>query len=114
MSLTETDNIINKLVKNEEISLENAKFSVLDECLKHFLLKAVGDDYYLLIDEDWRYCGAYTVRGLILNMEFEFNKYQSDEVRLISADLSAEITIDYIESYNEKPFEFRVRKYELT
>ncbi|MBD8597557.1 hypothetical protein [Pseudomonas sp. CFBP 8772] len=114
MSLTETDNINNKLVKNEEISLENAEFSVLDECLKQFLSKAVGDDYYLLIDEDWRYCGAYAGRGLILNMEFEFNKCQSDEVRLISADLSAEITIDYIESYNEKLFEFRLRKYELT
>lgn len=112
--MTETDNIINKLVKDEEITLENAEFSVLDECLKHFLSKAVGDDYYLLIDEDWRYYGAYTVRGLILNMEFEFNKYQSDEVRLISIDLSAEISIDYIESYNEKPFEFRVSKYELT
>ncbi|MFP3926112.1 hypothetical protein [Pseudomonas sp. W5-36] len=50
--MTETDNIINKLVKNEEIPLESAEFSVLDECLKHFLSKAVGDDYYLLIDED--------------------------------------------------------------
>lgn len=66
-----------------------------------FLSKAVGGDYYLLMDEDWRYCGAYIVRNFSLDMEFDFNKHQSDEVRLINTDLSAEMTIDYTAGYNE-------------
>lgn len=94
--------------------MENVRFSVLDECLKHCLSKAVGGDYYLLMDEDWRYCGAYIIRNFNLNMEFDFNKHQSDEVRLISTDLGTDITIDYTESYNEDLFEFRVGKYALT
>lgn len=114
LSLAETDNIINTLGKNEKISSEDAEFSVLDECLKHCLSKAVGGDYYLLMDEDWRYCGAYIVRNFNLNMEFDFNKHQSDEVRLISTDFGTDITIDYTESYNEDLFEFRVGKYALT
>lgn len=114
LSLTETDNIINKLVKNENTFSENTEFSVLYECLRHCLSKANGGDYYLLMDEDWRYCGAYIVRNFNLNMDFEFNKHQSDEVRLISTDLSTEITIDYTESYSEDLYEFRVGKYALT
>ena len=114
LSLRETDNIINRLEKNNKISSEDAEFFVLDECLKHFLSKAAGGDYYLLMDEGWQYCGAYVVRNFDLDMEFEFNKHQSDEVRLISTDLSSEITIDYAESYNEDVLEFRFAQYALT
>lgn len=114
LSLPETDNIINKIIKNENTFSENTEFSDLYECLRYCLSKAIGGDYYVLMDEDWRYCGAYVVCNFNLNMEFEFNKYQSDEVRLISTDLSTEITIDYTESYNEDLFEFRVGRYALT
>jgi hypothetical protein len=58
----------------------------------------------------WRLCCPY----FDLDMEFEFNKHQSDEVRLISTDLSSEITIDYAESYNEDVLEFRFAQYALT
>jgi hypothetical protein len=113
LSLAETDKTVTKLVKSGNIFSEDAEFSALAECLKYFLSKAVGGDYYLLMDEDWRYCGAYIVRNFSLDMEFDFNKHQSDEVRLINTDLSAEMTIDYTAGYNEDLFDFRVGKYAL-
>jgi hypothetical protein len=113
LSLAETDDIINKLLRNENIFSENAEFSVMDECLMHCLSEVTGGDYYLLMDEGWRYCGAYIVRDFNLNMEFEFTKHQSDEIRLVGTDFSKEITIDYTESRNEDLCEFCVNKYAL-
>jgi hypothetical protein len=52
------------------------------------------------------------VRNVTINADFDFNRLQSDEIRLISEDLRTEIAIDYSEFYNEKIFELRITKYE--
>jgi hypothetical protein len=92
LSLIETDEIIKNLLERKKILTENA------EC-------------YLLLDGDWRYCGAYLCRNFNFNPEFDFNKFQSDEIRLISTDFVTEIAIDYSETYSETLIEFRISKY---
>jgi hypothetical protein len=66
----------------------------------------------LLMDENWKYCGAYRIENdFSFNAEFDFDKSKSDEIRLISTDFSAQISIDYSENCGEKNFELCIKKY---
>lgn len=112
LSLSETDDVIKKLMQRKSLSTENAEFTTLSECLKCYSTRVIDGEYVLLLDEDWRYCGAYRVRNVTINADFDFNRLQSDEIRLISEDLRAEIAIDYCEFYNEEIFELRITNYE--
>uniref|UniRef100_A0A7C1WTL2 Uncharacterized protein n=1 Tax=Pseudomonas graminis TaxID=158627 RepID=A0A7C1WTL2_9PSED len=69
LSLAETDDVINSY-KNWKNIFGRCRIYVLDECLKHFLSKAVGGDYYLLMDEGWRYCGAYSKVTMKISLSF--------------------------------------------
>jgi hypothetical protein len=111
LSLAETDNIIINLVKSQNVFTEHAEFATLDECIKYYSSRATVGEYYLLLDEDWRYCGACIARNLKLNPGYDFNKFRSDEIRLISTDFCTEIAIDYTETHAKDLFECRISRY---
>lgn len=111
LNLIETDEIIKNLLERKKILTEHAEFATLDECIKHYLSREIVSECYLLLDGEWRYCGAYLCRNFNFNPEFDFNKFQSDEIRLISTDFVTEIAIDYSESYSKTLIEFRISKY---
>jgi hypothetical protein len=112
LSLPETDNIISELKKKRQIFCELIEFSSVTECFKFTSSQIEDRKYYLLMDEDWKYCGAYKIENdFSFSAEFDFDKSKSDEIRLNSIDFSAQISIDYSESCGEKNFEVRIRKY---
>jgi hypothetical protein len=113
LSLPETDSIIVALMTKHEISCVRKEYSSSIEALTFLSSGIENRKYYLLIDEDWRYCGAYMLASDIsLCASFDFDKFKSDEIRLIGADLSTQLSVDYSETCGEKIFECCIRKYE--
>lgn len=113
LSLAETDNIIAELMTMREISCARKECSLSTEAFNFVLSVIEGRKYYLLIDEDWKCCGAYMVEsGASLCASFDFDEATSDEIRLISTDLSTQISIDYSETCGEKVFECCVKTYQ--
>lgn len=111
LDLPNTDNLIINLAKTKKTFTQISEFSTLDQCIDHYLSHAVAGKYYLLLDDDWRYCGAYIASNYNLNAGFDFNTYQSDEVRLISTDLITEIALDYTKIHKADVFDCRISKY---
>jgi hypothetical protein len=112
LDLIETDSLITRLTEGIKISAEDVEFATTRKCFEFVSSKIIAGHYFLLLDADWKYCGAYKHEDPpILNPTFDFNKFHSDEIRLISADFSTEITIDYSDAHNTKLFELRTCKY---
>ncbi|KDR34245.1 hypothetical protein [Caballeronia sp. GAOx1] len=67
----------------------------------HVELSAMKDhhrDMYVLIDEDWRYCGILRVKSTeSLNVDFEFGNKILNDIVFIWADMSAAISFDFFE-----------------
>lgn len=107
LNLEETDDIISRL-KNKEIrskaKIEINKYQQLVEFIKE---KIAGIFSYLLIDEEWKFCGAYKMSNKI-SSDYNFDVLRSDEIRIISCDLSFQIQIDY--SHNEIVCEYILYK----
>ncbi|PMW96378.1 hypothetical protein C1X59_24500 [Pseudomonas sp. FW215-R2] len=113
LSLAETDNIIAGLMAMHEVSCVRKEYLLSADAF-NFVLSVVEDKkYYLLIDEDWKCCGAYMAESAAsLCASFDFDETTSDEIRLISTDLSTQISIDYSETCGEKVFECCVKVYQ--
>ncbi|WP_345830842.1 hypothetical protein AAGR22_05675 [Erwinia sp. HDF1-3R] len=109
MSLEDTDLIIEKLNEIEEISRKKIELTNM-----YNLIDLVGGGIttkkiYMLLDEEWKFLGAYKVDGIIyINSHYDFEKMESDEIRLIAEDFSFYIQIDY--DFNEITCEFFIYK----
>jgi len=113
LSLVETDNVIAGLMAMHEVSCVRKEYSLSTDAF-NFVLSVVEDKkYYLLIDEDWKYCGAYMAEsGASLCASFDFDETTSDEIRLISTDLFTQISIDYSETCGDRVFECCIKTYQ--
>ncbi|TDY25559.1 hypothetical protein B0G81_6037 [Paraburkholderia sp. BL6665CI2N2] len=100
LDLKKTDEIIDKLSNKTVNYSDNAQIGSENEMV-HFIKRKVGrSGFYVLIDEAWKFCGAYKVDGgFELNSNFNFNENLSDEIRIIDVDLLFQIQIDY--DFNE-------------
>ncbi|MDT3313931.1 hypothetical protein QZR14_21440 [Pseudomonas sp. rhizo66] len=80
LSLPETDGIIVALMTKREISCVRKEYSLSIEAIS-FSSSAIGSrKCYLLIDEDWKYCGAYMLANdASLCAGFDFDKSKSDD-----------------------------------
>ncbi|WP_347900801.1 hypothetical protein [Pseudomonas purpurea] len=113
LSLPETDSLIDELRKKREVMCERIDFASLAECLGFASTIMSAHSYYLLMDEDWKYCGAYTAASNTpLRVQFDFDRYCSDEIRLINTELSMQVSIDYEECRGVGAVECYLRKYE--
>lgn len=112
LSLPATDTIISDLKCRREIFRELAEFSSIAECLRFASSKMDDREYYLLIDEDWKFCGAYKVKNSVrLCTGFDFDATNSDEIRLISTDLTVQISIDYSVTGFDKTLDCCIKRY---
>lgn len=94
LTLEETDNIINSLKEKDVISNEKIKTINYQQVIEFIRNKIKASSSYLLIDEEWKFCGIYKIKNE-LSDDYDFDKLSSDEVRIISRDLSFQIKIDY-------------------
>lgn len=107
ITLEETDDIINSLKDkkiNSKIKLEIENYQQVVGFVKE---KVAGLSSYLLIDEEWKFCGMYKVSGEF-SSDYNFDELHSDEIRIISCDLSFQIQIDY--DHNEIECEYIMYK----
>lgn len=103
LTLEETDNIIKHLKDkkiNSKIKVEIDNYQQVVAFIKE---KGAGFSSYLLIDEEWKLCGMYKLSSQ-LSSDYNFDELHSDEIRLISSDLSFQIQIDY--DHNEIECEY--------
>ncbi|MGT8859238.1 hypothetical protein [Enterobacter sp. 186315] len=94
LTLEETDNIIKHLNDkkiNSKIKVEIDNYQQVVAFIKE---KGAGFSSYLLIDGEWKLCGMYKLSSQ-LSSDYNFDELHSDEIRLISSDLSFQIQIDY-------------------
>ncbi|EOW6673449.1 hypothetical protein ACOZZ3_004305 [Cronobacter dublinensis] len=107
ITLEETDDIINSLKDKKidsKIKLEIENYQQVVGFIKE---KVAGLSSYLLIDEEWKFCGMYKVSGEF-SSDYNFDELHSDEIRIISCDLSFQIQIDY--DHNEIECEYIMYK----
>lgn len=107
ISLEETDCIIKTINNKEVTSRLKVGINHYQELVKFIEEKTSGLSFYLLIDEEWKFCGAYRVNNGVSN-SYDFDRLRSDEIRIISCNLSFLIQIDY--DSNEMECEFIMYK----
>ncbi|MCG8707911.1 hypothetical protein JHU04_001109 [Brenneria sp. 4F2] len=97
LSLEETDAIIFKKPK-ERLKLSEESFSATD-CGKMLdRLRECSSEYYVFIDDDWRYCGAFSIITMrLLKNDFIFGELIENNIFFISKDLRKLIDLDYFE-----------------
>lgn len=103
INLEETDGIINSLKDKEIISKTKVKVENYQQLIYFIKERVAGLSSYLLIDEEWKFCGLYKISNKF-SSDYNFDKLHSDEIRIISCDLSFQIQIDY--DYNEIECEY--------
>lgn len=107
LSLEETDNIINSLKDKEIISRTKVEIDNYQQVVELIKEKVAGLSSYLLIDEEWKFCGMYKI-SREFSSDYNFDELHSDEIRIISCDLSFQIQIDY--DHNEIDCEYIMYK----
>ena len=107
ISLEETDYIIKAIDNKEVTSRLKVRVNHYQELVNFIEEKTSGLSFYLLIDEEWKFCGAYRINDGICN-SYDFDELRSDEIKIISYNLSFLIQIDY--DSNEIECEFIMYK----
>lgn len=97
LDLEETDGLLSKSnafdtrKTKEKLDIKDLKPYILE-------LKKILGPYYVFLDEDWIYCGAFTVPSLQeLNEDFHFGNEILNDLLFISMDLRQSISLDYYE-----------------
>lgn len=98
LSLEETDELENQIFWQKLLWVKKKYDCTYKEVVDFIRLKIHKKPFYLLIDDGWKYCGAYRVINEI-SEEYDFDKLVSDEIEIIPYDLSFKIRIDY--DFNE-------------
>jgi len=100
IDLEATDNI---LYKSNAFDTRQTKkrLDVKDLSLYMLQLKKSFGSCYVFLDDDWCYCGAFSVPSLQeLNENFLFGDEILNDVLFISMDLRQSISLDYYEMNN--------------
>lgn len=96
IDLKETDAIVDDLKKSKEYKKETIAVGSERELIDFVVQKVSNKKFYILMDEEWKYCGAYKVECYVsFNPSFNFDICVSDEIRIISMDFRFQIQIDY-------------------
>lgn len=94
LNLEDTDLIIERIKTKKVGSSLQVEINDSKELIGFIKEKIDGIPFYLLIDEEWKFCGAYKTNGVFSEC-YDFDKLSSDEIRVIPCDLSFQIQIDY-------------------
>ena len=94
LTLEETDGIIVALKKSKVDLDQSIQLDNYQQIISFIKAQLGGLFFYLLIDEEWKYCGAY-ITNLIHLKDYNFDTLKSDEIRVIPQDLSFQILVDF-------------------
>ena len=112
LNLPETDRIINFIRSLHVTQCIEKSYTSLGDCFGFVSAEIEQREFYVLVDEDWEYCGAVLVgSGGTLNCNFNFDDNTSDELRFILADFSTQITVDYVQGSGECLYECSIKRY---
>lgn len=99
LSLEETDKILNRFkIASTQLHLDTTQIpaNILHSELSG--MKNHRGNFYVLIDEDWKYCGILLVKSLTdINVHVEFGDKILNDLIFISVDMSAAIGFDFFE-----------------
>ena len=99
LSLEETDVILERFryafagifKKTTEISTHNL-------CTELSAIQGSGKSFYVLIDDDWKYCGMLKVDKIeTLDVAIEFGRKILNDLFFISVDMSLTVSFDFFE-----------------
>ncbi|WP_029591456.1 hypothetical protein [Franconibacter pulveris] len=109
IGLEETDNILSGTNGFDTRQIKK-KLDVKDLSVYILELKKNMDSYYVFLDDDWSYCGAFTVPSLQgLDENFNFGKEVLNDVLFISTDLKKTISLDYYEMNGDYYIDVTIR-----
>ena len=112
LNLPETDRIINFIRALHVTQCIERTYTSLGDCFDFVSAEIEEREFYVLVDEDWKYCGAVLVgSGATLNCNFNFDNNTSDELRFVVADFSTQITVDYVHGSGESLYECSIKRY---
>jgi len=99
LSLEETDSILERFgliragYRQEAMRIPAAEIRSELSFIKNF-----GRGFYVLIDEDWKYCGLLKVGTIgLLNVVVEFGHGILNDIVFISDDMSLAVDLDFFE-----------------
>ena len=101
LSLEFTDDVLKKSLMDERRSVKN---KIETKLLPEFFgnIKKYESGFFVFIDDDWKYCGAFLIPSLnLLRSDFSFGDNVLNNVLLISDDFSVYIDLDYYEMMGE-------------
>lgn len=105
LSLEHTDRIkMGTLTKNRDGRVADLAIGCLETVIKE--IRAMDGQYYLFIDQDWEYCGAFLIDSLdLIKEKFAFGTI-TDDILLIKKELDRKIEISYLEHNGEYTLEY--------
>ncbi|WP_321807810.1 hypothetical protein [Burkholderia sp. BCC1993] len=99
LSLEETDSILDRFrltcadLRQEKIRIPAGELHSQLSDIRNF-----GGGFYVLVDEDWKYCGLLKVGAIeILNVVVEFGGEILNDLVFISTDMSLVVDFDFFE-----------------
>jgi uncharacterized Fe-S center protein len=99
LSLEETDATINRF-RDLSVQLQQRKKQISPEEIHLVIseIKKAGGAFYILIDEDWKYCGMLISNNIFnINTLFKFGQQILNDVIFISTDMSRAVSLDLFE-----------------
>ena len=99
LPLEETDAALEQFrLVSSDLAKETAQISVHELCLELLAIQGSGKSFYVLIDDDWRYCGILKIEKIeTLNVALEFGNTIMNDLFFISVDMSLAINLDFFE-----------------
>jgi hypothetical protein len=99
VSLEETDLVLDRFRSmSVQLRRETGRISRSDFHVELSTIKRHHKGFYVLIDEDWKYCGMLLVPNLeALNVNVEFGEKILNDIIFVSDDMSFAISFDFFE-----------------
>jgi hypothetical protein len=110
LSLVETDKVVECARSKSWVRLNGKSCNSFGEFVECCLAGMVDKECYLLIDEDWKFCGGLKIpAGAKINKDFDFDECLSDELRFFAVDFSFQATVDYCCGGDPMLYEFELK-----
>jgi len=94
-SLEKSDCIANAIATKTKKTTA-LKFPSFHKLIAHFRKELIGNEFYILIDLDWKYCGIYKAEiKSTYKTSYDFIELGVDDIEIIATDLSFGIHIEY-------------------
>ena len=103
LSLEETDAILEHFrIASTQIHKESTRIFAHELRIELLAIQKSGETFYVLIDDDWKYCGAIKIDHIEkLNTSAKFADIILNDLFFISSDMSMAVSLDFFEMNDE-------------